>query len=112
MPLLTNEKGKEVAGNSSMNSAKKDKNDEFYTRLFDIENEMRHYKKHFKGKKIFLNCDDPEWSNFWQHFEMNFDVYELDRLVATHYDAERPTYKLELIRLCPPPRTGLKLTKK
>lgn len=100
-----------MAGNSSMNNAKRDKNDEFYTQLSDIENELKHYKQHFKGKKVFLNCDDPEWSNFWKFFEMKFDDFELEQLVATHYDPERPTYKLELNRIAPP-RAALKLSKR
>lgn len=36
-----------MAGNSNLAAAKKCKNDEFYTRLTDIEKELRHYKKHF-----------------------------------------------------------------
>ena len=49
---------------SSLNKARIVKNDEFYTQLPDIENELQHYKDHFKGKIIFCNCDDPEESNF------------------------------------------------
>lgn len=33
-----------MAKNSSLNQANKAKNDEFYTQLSDIENELRHYK--------------------------------------------------------------------
>ena len=32
---------------------------EFYTRLPDIEAELRHYRHHFKGKTVLCNCDDP-----------------------------------------------------
>jgi hypothetical protein len=35
--------------NSSMQAAKASKQDEFYTQLSDIEKELRHYAKHFKG---------------------------------------------------------------
>ena len=38
-----------MAGNSNLSAAVKAKKDEFYTQLTDIEKEMRHYKKHFKG---------------------------------------------------------------
>lgn len=100
-----------MAKNSNLQRARQAKNDEFYTQLTDIEHELKHYKHHFRNKTIFLNCDDPETSNFWKYFEMNFDAFELNRLVATHYDPERPTYKLELIRLAPP-RANLKLTRK
>lgn len=47
-----------------MDKAKKEKADEFYTQLSDIENEMRYYKEQFKGKAILCNCDDPYESNF------------------------------------------------
>ena len=50
--------------NKTLGHAKVAKEDEFYTQLVDIENEMRHYRKHFKGKTILCNCDDPFESNF------------------------------------------------
>lgn len=95
----TTEKGHQVAsGNSSMTEAKRSKNDEFYTRIEDIENELGHYAAHFRDKVVFLNCDDPEASNFWRYFELNFEFLGLKKLIATHYDAAQPTYKLELVR--------------
>lgn len=48
-----------MSNNSNLNRAKKAKNDEFYTQLSDIENELRHYRDHFKGKVVYCNCDDP-----------------------------------------------------
>lgn len=39
-----------MAGNSNLGAAKDAKNDEFYTQLTDIEKELRHYRKHFKGQ--------------------------------------------------------------
>ena len=48
-----------MAGNSNLHRAKEAKNDEFYTRLSDVENELVHYREHFKGKTVFCNCDDP-----------------------------------------------------
>ena len=38
-----------MAGNRSLNAAMKAKNDEFYTQLADIENELQHYAEHFSG---------------------------------------------------------------
>lgn len=86
-----------MATNKDLNKAGQNKKDEFYTQITDIEKEMRHYKDHFKGKTILCNCDDPEYSNFWKYFELNFDVLGLKKLIATHYDSEKPTYKLELM---------------
>ena len=85
-----------MANNSNLTQAKKAKNDEFYTLISDIEKELKHYKKYFEGKIVYCNCDDPEESNFWKFFELNFEEYKLKKLISTHYDAEKPTYKLEL----------------
>lgn len=44
--------------NRNLTAARKAKNDEFYTRLEDIEDELRHYAKHFEGKTVLCDCDD------------------------------------------------------
>lgn len=71
--------------NSQLTNAKKVKNDEFYTRLTDIEKELRHYRKHFKDKIVFCNCDDPFESNFFKYFVLNFNRLGLKKLIATCY---------------------------
>jgi len=71
--------------NSPLHSAKKAKNDEFYTQLSDIENELRHYREHFRGKTIFCNCDDPYESNFFKYFALNLNTLDLKKLIATCY---------------------------
>jgi hypothetical protein len=68
-----------------LDNAKKNKADEFYTQLPDIEAEMRHYKEQFRGKIIFCNCDDPYESNFFKYFAMNFNFLGLKKLIATSY---------------------------
>ena len=65
--------------------AKRNKKDEFYTQLSDIENELRHYKKHFKGKVVYCNCDDPRVSNFFHYFSYSFERLGLKKLIATCY---------------------------
>lgn len=74
-----------MAGNSSLARANREKNDEFYTQLTDIEKELRYYRKHFKGKTIFCNCDDPFESNFFKYFVLNFNRLGLEKLIATCY---------------------------
>ena len=74
-----------MAKNSDLNKANKAKKDEFYTQLADIEVELKHYKKHFKGKTVFCNCDDPFESNFFKYFAMNFNYLGLKKLIATCY---------------------------
>lgn len=71
--------------NSSLHKANRAKKDEFYTQLSDIEAEMRHYKKYFRGKVVFCNCDDPYESNFFKYFAMNFNALGLKKLIATCY---------------------------
>lgn len=72
--------------NSNLHAAKAAKNDEFYTRLEDIENELKHYKGFFKGKTVYCNCDDPKESNFFKFFSMNFENYGLKKLITTGYN--------------------------
>ncbi len=71
--------------NGTLHRAKRSKYDEFYTQLSDIENELRHYKRHFRGKTVYCNCDDPRVSNFWQYFALNFQRLGLKKLVTTCY---------------------------
>ena len=75
-----------MAGHDDLQRANKNKQDEFYTQLPDIEAELRHYKSHFKGKTVFCNCDDPFESNFFKYFAMNFNFLKLKKLIATCYD--------------------------
>jgi len=60
------------ATNKLLKKAKKSKSDEFYTQLSDIERELQYYKKHFKNKIVYCNCDDPRISNFYNYFALNF----------------------------------------
>ena len=55
----------------NLDMAKVAKKDEFYTQLADIENELKHYRQHFRGKTILCNCDDPYESNFFKYFAKN-----------------------------------------
>ncbi len=71
--------------NTTLHSAQKAKEDEFYTQLSDIEAELRHYKDHFRGKTVLCNCDDPFVSNFFHYFAYNFEALGLKRLTTTCY---------------------------
>jgi len=84
--------------NKSLRKANLSKNDEFYTQLSDIEKELGYYREHFNGKVVFLNCDDPEESNFWKYFSLNFEYLGLKKLISTHFGNGRPAYKLEIVR--------------
>ena len=81
-----------MSGNSSLRKASKEKNDEFYTQIEDIERELKHYKEHFRDKIIFCNCDDPFESNFFKYFAMNFNFLGLKKLICTCYDSSPIAY--------------------
>ena len=70
---------------AQLGKAKRAKEDEFYTRLEDIERELRHYEQHFKGKTVLCNCDDPRISNFFHYFSYKFEDLGLKRLITTCY---------------------------
>ena len=76
------------AKNSSFAHAKREKKDEFYTQLSDIERELKHYRHHFKGKVVYCNCDDPRISNFFHYFSYNFEKLGLKRLITTCYKSQ------------------------
>lgn len=68
-----------------LHQARESKKDEFYTQLVDIENELKHYKEHFKDKVVLCNCDDPRVSNFFHYFSYNFEKLGLKKLITTCY---------------------------
>lgn len=82
----------------TLQRAKRQKLDEFYTRIEDIEAELSHYKDHFANKIVFCNCDDPERSDFFKYFYLKFDEFGLKKLITTHYEREKPSYKLEIFK--------------
>ena len=79
----------------TLKKAKEKKNDEYYTRMVDVKEELDHYKKWFKHKIIYCNCDDPEWSNFYLYFKENFKELQLEKLMSTHYVSEGSSYLVE-----------------
>lgn len=79
-----------MASNTNLHQALKQKKDEFYTQLCDIENELCHYREHFKGKTVLCNCDDPRVSNFSVYFVLNFKALGLKRLITTCYKNNEP----------------------
>lgn len=84
-----------MSKNANLHKAKTEKNDEFYTQLTDVSKEIIYYKQHFKDKIVFCNCDDPTYSAFWKYFHLNFNALGLKKLISTHYDKTKPTYKME-----------------
>lgn len=103
LELLDNmeaETAKTGCDKTNLEKAKKKQNDEFYTHYDDIEAEVMKYRKQFKGKTVYLPCDDPaeKKSEFWSFFVNNFDAFGLKKLIATHYDENGRAYKIWIDR--------------
>jgi len=100
-----------MAGNRNLNNSAKNKQDEFYTQLPLIENELKHYKGHFKDKVVLCNCDDPFESNFFKYFAINFNSLGLKKLIATCY-ATSPIVYTQLTLFGDEVSIGKKVNKK
>ena len=87
-----------MAKNNNLHTAKATKNDEFYTQLEDIENELKYYKDYFKGKVVYCNCDgflNKENSNFFMYFSLNYEFLGLKGLICTKYNPNGKGKKYE-----------------
>lgn len=84
--------------NSNLHKAQKEKNDEFYTLLNDIEKELQHYD--FKDKVVYCNCDN-ETSNFVKYFKENKDTLEYKEFyysgLPQSFDSQE---SIELLKKC------------
>ncbi|MDR1174116.1 MAG: GIY-YIG nuclease family protein [Treponema sp.] len=81
-----------ISSKDVLQKAQKRKNDEFYTRLEDIEKELSMYsKKVWKNKTVFCNCDDAvgdgekDTSAFALYFLQNFKELGLKKFICTHF---------------------------
>ena len=92
--LICGVRGKEdaVPSNKNLHNANRAKQDEYYTRLVDIENELKYYRDYFEGKIVFCNCDDPFESNFFRYFAINFNYLKLKKLICTCYAGSPVSY--------------------
>lgn len=102
-----------MAGNSNLHMSRAGRQDEFYTQLSTINDELRHYRQYFRDKVIFCNADDPAigedgqdhfgdglggyTSNFFQYFRLNFTQLGIKKLITTHYVPEGRSYKFEIV---------------
>ncbi|WP_309622764.1 adenine-specific methyltransferase EcoRI family protein [Novosphingobium sp.] len=82
---MSRQNATEGSGNRALSKAKSAKQDEFYTQLVDIENELKHYRAQLRGNVVLCNCDDPYESNFFRYFALNFNALGLKKLIATSY---------------------------
>ncbi len=92
-PILYHENTREMGGNTNLQTANRARNDEFYTQLNDIANELQHYKQHFYNKIVLCNCDDPFESNFFKYFASRFNDLHLKKLICTCWYKSPIVYK-------------------
>ena len=71
--------------NGNLHRARNNRKDDFYTLYADIEEELRHYGRHFKGKTVYCNCDDLFVSDFVRYFLVNFNALGLKRLIVSGF---------------------------
>ena len=94
--------------NQNLLTAKNKKNDEFYTRLEDIQKELNNYKEYFKDKIIYCNCDDIYTSNFYKYFKDNFNKLGIKKIIATNLSLDNTAYKTEFDNNSKESRTELR----
>lgn len=83
--------------NISLLQAQKNRYDEFFTQIEDIDVEISHYIEYLRDKTIFCNCNDYEETNFYRYFKDNFLRLGLKKLIATKYEITgKPSYKIEI----------------
>jgi hypothetical protein len=79
--------------NKNLTTAKRVKNDEFYTKAWDITQEASHYREQFEGKTIYCNCDDYRFSQFYQTLIVMQSTYKWKKLITTHFSEDGVAYK-------------------
>lgn len=94
--------------NQNLLTAKNKKNDEFYTRLEDIQKELANYKQYFNDKIVYCNCDDIKYSNFYKYFKDNFKELGLKKIIATNLSLDGTAYKTEFDNNSKESRTELR----
>lgn len=67
----------------SLPAAKRRKDDEYYTLLSDVDEELSHHASQLAGRSVYLPCDDPDKSQIWAWLEERFLSLGLARLVST-----------------------------
>lgn len=88
--------------NENLRTAKKVKNDNFFTKYEDVENELSHYKDQLRDKIIYCNCDTPE-SNFVKFLNGIKDEWSIKDVWHTSIDEEisfDSEYAKELLSKC------------
>lgn len=81
--------------NESLSKARVNQEDEFYTKMKDIKEELQHYTQHFAGKVVYCNCNNDWESNFFSYFYDNFAKFKLKKLVTVSYGADAHKFEYD-----------------
>ena len=84
--------------NESITRARREKNDDFYTRIEDIEEEMWEHRDFLKGKVVYCPCDkvfNEGRSEFVNYFTSLFHTLGLKKVIFTQYNPHGVGYKAE-----------------
>lgn len=84
--------------NTALLEARTRKNDEFFTRYEDVENELKHYAPLLRGKSVFCCCNDREDGAFYRYFDDNFSLLGLTGLTAASYTRNTGAHGRIIIR--------------
>ena len=78
-----------VMNNATLNKAKRQSSDNWYTTYESVEQELIHYSSQFHGKRVLCNADDPIESAFTCYFIHNFQQLQLQSLTCIAYASSK-----------------------
>lgn len=74
---------------ATMNNSKAKKDDEWYTRMEDVEKEIPQHARYLKGKTVICPCDHPRKSRIYLYLKTHFHILGLKSLISSHYESPR-----------------------
>ena len=77
--------GMKKRNNIHLIRAKHSLDDEFYTSYEHAKQVITPFAKHFSGKSILCNCDNPDTSEVFDFMRDSFDAFKLSKLVGVGY---------------------------
>ena len=82
-----------MASNSNLTAARNARNDEFYTRLEDVEAELLPCAGDFRGRRVLCPCDGPE-SAFVRFCLGHWGRLGITHLTASQYNPMGPLFEI------------------
>lgn len=85
---MTKKNPKSTINNKKILRSKVLREDNYFTRLCDINDELPLYSDQYKDKILYCNADEFGKSNFIRHLLLHRDIYQFKELYATAYNAQ------------------------